>query len=121
MMFKLILHISDLEKWPTALNNLQNTVQNLTSHHRPFKIVVMANANAIKGYLDPEIRAKISEMTCDQLLFFACQNSLTAQNITQAALNPLNKRPEIAPIEITPTAIIALVEYQNDGFAYVKP
>lgn len=117
-MFKLVLHISDLDKWPAALNNARNTVEALRTQQRPFKIAVIVNAAAVKGYLDPTTRTQITEISTDNLQFFACNNSLTGQNITPDDLNP---QDSTCPIQIVPVAIMALVEYQNAGFAYIKP
>ena len=132
-MFKLVLHISDLDKWPAALNNVRNTMNALQADQRPFEIAVIANAAAVKGYLETDIRTQISQLletainlsAADRdnshtasLKFFACHNSLTGQDIASTTLNP----PEASSIiEIVPVAIIALVEHQNKGFAYIKP
>lgn len=120
-MFKLVIHLSELDKWSLALNNIRNTVQALSTDHSPFEIALIANAGAVKGYLDPEIRTQISQIQQFDILnirFLACNNSLTGQNIS---LNQLNTANDPSIIEIVPVAVIALVEYQNAGFAYIKP
>lgn len=114
-MFKLVIHISDREKWQTAINNINNTVKGLRT---PYKIAVIANVTAIQGYLDPEIREQISKINDPNIIFTACNNSLVGQNISPETLNPADVPSKI---EIVPVGIIALVEYQNDGYAYMKP
>lgn len=117
-MFKLIIHISDLEKWSTAINNVQNTAKALTQSNTPFNIAIIANAGAVKGYLDPEIRHSINQINHTNIQFLACNNSLTGLNISLEMLNPTQDQ---FPIVVVPVAIISLVEYQKNGFAYIKP
>ena len=114
-MFKLVLHISDFDKWQVALNNVKNSISVLQI---PFKIVIIANVKAVQGYLDPDIRTQINTLSHQDITFMACENSLKGQGITHDMLNPADATTIIAT---TPVAVIALVEYQNAGFAYVKP
>lgn len=120
-MFKLVFHINEPQKWPMLLNNIHNTIQELQADNSSFNIVIIANAGAVQGYLDSEIRAKITELTIhdktEQLRFFACQNSLKGQEISQDDLNPKEHQ---SIIKTVPVAIIALVEYQQQSFAYIK-
>lgn len=120
-MFQLVFHINELEKWSMLLSNIQNTTQELNKRKTAFNIAIIANANAVKGYLNPEIREQITTLKSHDnhhIHFFACQNSLTGQEISQTDLNPNSIS---STIEIVPVAIIALVEHQNAGFAYIKP
>ena len=114
-MFKLVLHISDLDKWQVAINNVKNSIAVLQI---PFKITVIANVKAVQGYLDSHIRTQINALIHPDITFMACQNSLNGQDITLEMLNPADRTSTIA---VTPVAVIALVEYQNAGFAYIKP
>lgn len=115
-MFKLVIHISDKNLWQNAINNAHNTIKAL---HGPFDIRVIANGNAVQGYLDPEIRQKITDISHPNLQFIACNNSLVGQNITKEALNPADAK--VTNIHIVPVAIIAIVEAQHEGFGYIKP
>ena len=117
-MFKLVLHISDIERWQMALNNVNNAIASLKENNAAFEIAVIANAGAVKGYLDASIREQIHLLAHNNLQFFACNNSLKGQNISQEILNNADYP---SSIDITPAAIIALVEYQQAGFSYVKP
>lgn len=120
-MFKLVIHLSDLDKWPTALNNIRNTVQALSIDQRTFEIALIANAGAVKGYLDLETRTQINQiqqLNIQNIHFLACNNSLTGQDISHDQLNS-SAYPSI--INIVPVAVIALVEHQNAGFVYIKP
>ena len=117
-MFKLVLHISDIDRWQMALNNVKNAIASLEESNASFEIAVIANAGAVKGYLDAGIREQIHLLAHKNLQFFACNNSLKGQDISLATLNNADYPSNI---DITPVAIIALVEYQQTGFAYVKP
>lgn len=120
-MFKLVFHINEPQKWPMLLNNIHNTIQALQTDNVPFNIVIIANAGAVQGYLNSEIRQKITELVTDhqteQLQFYACQNSLKGQDISLDELNPKNTP---TTIDTVPVAIIALVEHQKAEFAYIK-
>lgn len=116
-MLKIVIHISDLERWPMALNNVHNTMQALSSQ-ASFEIAIIANASAVKGYLDPAIRERITTIQNNHVRFFACNNSLIGQDISPELLNPIDIQ---SSIEIVPVAIIALAEHQTMGFSYIKP
>ena len=114
-MFKLVIHISDLDKWQTVINNINNSVKGLRDS---YTIHVVANVNAIQGYLDPKIREQITAIDDPNIHFFACNNSLIGQNVTPEMLNPDSTPSKIG---IVPVGIISIVEDQNNGFAYLKP
>lgn len=114
-MFKLLIHISDRAQWQTAINNINNTIKALRI---PYKIVVVANVNAIQGYLDADIRTKITEINDQNVTFMACNNSLVGQNVSPELLNPIDIESKV---EIVPVGIITIVDYQNQGYAYIKP
>ena len=119
-MFKLLIHISDRTQWQTAINNINNTLKALRT---PYKIMVVANVNAIQGYLEPEIRTQLTAICSHNnhdhnVTFTACNNSLVGQNVSPEMLNPVDIDSKI---EIVPVGIITIVEYQNQGYAYMKP
>lgn len=109
-MFKVVFHISDVEKWPALLNNVRNFLQGAPAERT---LIVIANGPGIQGYLQSEIVEQIWTLHNEGAHFDVCKNSLIGQDVAKEHL------PEC--VEIVPAAVIALVEYQQKGYAYIKP
>ncbi len=113
-MFKVVFHISDLEKWPALLSNVENLLRAIEENGvEDHSLVIIVNGPAVKGYLESEYSARIWELQRQGAHFDACNNSLSGQKIAKERL------PEC--VEIVPAAVFALVEYQQKGYAYIKP
>lgn len=104
-----ILHIDELEKWSLVLGN----VRNLKKAQVSLKIEVVANAIAVKGYLDSGLLEEIKPLVEQHVLFVACANALRAHDIKENDLT--------AEIKIVPSGVMELVIQQQAGAAYVKP
>ncbi|ALV21144.1 MAG: DsrE family protein [Carnobacterium sp.] len=108
-MADVILHIDELEKWSLVLGN----VRNLKKAQASLKIEVVANAAAVKGYLDSVLLEEIKPLIEQHVWFVACNNALRAHEI---------KENDLAPeIKIVPSGVMELVVQQQAGAAYVKP
>lgn len=107
---KLVLHVSEADRWHAALGNLVN----LTALDDVPDVRVVVNGSAV--YVLQGEHDQLSHMAkaaAKGVVFQVCQNSLKAHDIPEKAL------PEWAAT--VPNGVVALAEAQRDGFAYVKP
>lgn len=111
---KVVFHIDELDKWPLLLANVRNLVkvtEAITSH-----IVVLANSKAVSVFDDstqPNHIDAITELSVSGVAFEFCRNSLHGLNIREERL------PDF--IKVIPVGVLALIEKQAAGFAYIKP
>ncbi|MDO4262984.1 MAG: DsrE family protein [Deinococcus sp.] len=107
---KVVLHISEADRWHAALGNLVN----LTALDDQPEVRVVVNGSAVYAlqgqhdWLDHMTKAAARGVT-----FQVCRNSLKAHDIPERAL------PDWA--STVPNGVIALAEAQHQGFAYIKP
>lgn len=106
---KYVFHVDHVQDWTTALSNMKNTVGQGDN-----EIVAVINGTAVyavQGISDwTQAMQQLAEAG---VRFEICSNALTGHHIPRETL------PEwLMPI---PSAIAALGEYQQQGFAYIKP
>ncbi len=108
--FKVVLHVASQDGWPPAVSNLNH----LTTVYTNAKVQLVVDGTGIYA-LTAE-----NDIT-DKLKTFAAAGA--DLQVCGAALNEHGISPDVIPEYITIVAggVIALVEAQVDGFAYVKP
>lgn len=103
---KVILHVSDQERFINAYNNIKNIIKaedNVVIH-------LLLNSNAAKLSVSED---KISELIVEGVTVSVCQNSLNSLNINSENL--------IDKVNVVAVGVLELVYKQNEGFAYIKP
>jgi len=111
MNFDTVFHVSDNNIWQKALNNINNYL--LDIGETSAQIEVVANANAVSGYFNTDLIAKMHQLNKKGVRFFACKNALKAHNLEISLLPSF--------IDTVPAGITALVIKQQEGYAYIKP
>ena len=107
---KVIFHIDEMNKWNLTLNNISNFIKAKSNS----KIILLANAEAVKGYLlDSSSANKIENLMANSVEFLACNNALKSFNLSEKDL--------VSNVKIVPAGVVALVEKQNENFRYIKP
>jgi hypothetical protein len=112
-----LLHVSDNDRWLPALRNAGNFLKAVSEEGG--QVVVLANGPAVSGFMNPEILALMTDLSARSVRFQACRNALVL-----LAENPATAIDEAALpgfVEVVPAGIVALVQWQDQGFAYVKP
>ncbi len=103
---KVILHVSDQERFINAYNNIKNIIKakdNVVIH-------LLLNSNAAKLSVSED---KLSELISQGVTVSVCQNSLNSLNINSENL--------IDKVNVVAVGVLELVYKQNEGFAYIKP
>ncbi len=112
-----VLHVSDNDRWLPALRNAANFLRAVGAEGG--QVVIVANGPAVSGFVNPEIQALMTDLSARSVRFQACRNALVL-----LAENPATAIDEAALpgfVEVVPAGIAALVQWQDQGFAYVKP
>jgi len=112
--YKVIFHIDELNKWNLLLTNISNLINSKDDN---FKIIAVANSEAVKYYdtakkLSADLDTIIA-LNNRGVRFIACNNALNAYNIDKCNL--------LRCIEIVPAGVAEIAIRQSEGFAYIKP
>ena len=110
---KVVIQVSDADpaKWNLALNNVKN-FQAATKGQA--KIEVVAYGPGI-GMLtaDSEVANRVTEAVDSGVKVAACGNTMKAQKLTKADMNP--------KVEIVPGGVVEIVTREMEGYSYIRP
>ncbi|GAU07390.1 DsrE family protein [Desulfoplanes formicivorans] len=114
MTYKACFHV-DLND-PNRLQLALNNVANFLNAKPEGKSVVVVNGPAVnlfrQGSAD-EVASRVRELGERGVGFQVCNNALHAFSIKEEELLP--------QCEVVAAGIVALIDLQNNGFAYIKP
>lgn len=108
--FKVVLHVGDQSGWPFALSNLKH----LTATYKNAKVRVVVDGTgiyAIRG--ENDLVQAMAAVAAAGAEFQVCAAALAEHNIDPATV------PSFAAI--VAGGVVALVQAQADGYAYVRP
>lgn len=112
---RIVLQVSDDDpkKWNLALNNARNAQQDLGgSQNVDIEIVAYGpGINMLK--IDAVTANRVSDAIKTGISIVACENTMGAQKIEKAEMNP--------SISYVPAGVIQLMRRQQQGWAYVRP
>lgn len=109
--FKVVFHIDDIHKWDRVIGNVNNLLKEIDPKNA--EIVVVANSEAVKGYLMSEKHHALNALTDKNIVLNICQNSMKGFEIDASEL------PNF--VVIVSAAVLELARKQHEGFAYIKP
>lgn len=109
--FKVVFHIDEINKWDRVIANVNNLLKEIDPKHA--EIVVVANSEAVKGYLMPEKHQALNALIDQNVVLNICQNSMKGFEIDASEL------PNF--VVIVSAAVLELARKQHEGFAYIKP
>ena len=111
---KVVIQVSDGEaaKWNLALNNAKNVQQELGADKVDIEIVAYGPGIGILK-ADAVTNARIAEAAKSGIQVVACENTMTAQKLTKADMNPA--------IGYVRTGVLELMKRQGEGWAYIRP
>jgi intracellular sulfur oxidation DsrE/DsrF family protein len=111
---KVVFHIDEIDKWPLLLANVCNLIKAVDVQSS--EVVVLANSKAVSifdGQTEPNHSEAIAAISIANVKVQVCENSLNGLNIEKSKLP--------GGIEVVPVGVLALIEKQTAGFAYIKP
>lgn len=111
---RIVLQVSDNDpaKWNLALNNARNAQNDLGKDKVDLEIVAYGpGINMLK--MDATIANRVSQAIGTGISIVACENTMTAQKIVKADMNP--------SVTYVPAGVIQLMKRQQQGWAYIRP
>jgi len=111
MQVKAVFHIDEKIKWRLVINNIKNLLSDLDE----YQVLVVANADAVREYIQDEsvFSQELAELTQHRVRLCACRNALNGHQIKEEDI--------FAFVDIVPVGIKEIVQKQLEGYAYIKP
>lgn len=114
---RLLLHVSDNDRWSTTLGNAINFLKDIGEDHAD--VVIVANGNAAASYAYSD-KIETMEVLADRgVQFKACRNSL--KKLCAEGSVCINEDALPGFVKVVPAGISEIVYKQQEGYAYVKP
>ncbi|MGV1099390.1 DsrE family protein [Thiovibrio sp. JS02] len=115
--YKVVLHINETARWQVALGNAANLLK--AAGEEKAEAVCLANGSAVLAYEDAALVATMRELAGKGVIFLACRNSMRKMKEEKKISIGEEGLPDF--VQVVPAGILALVERQQAGYAYVKP
>ncbi len=113
---KLLIHVGQKERWEVGITNAINFLK-AAKPGEELKVVIIANADSVVRVkecgCERELFDRMKQLVLDGGKIYLCENSLNAFGIPKESLADY--------LGTVPAAIMALYEYQQDGWVYVRP
>ncbi len=111
---KLLIHVAQKERWDIAVKNGINFLRSAKEGEK-LEVVIIANGDSVTRCTkcDRALFDNLKQLVLDGGQIYLCENSLQNFEI------PKSRLPEF--FATVPAAIRALVDYQRDGWIYVRP
>ncbi len=111
---KIIFHIDEMDKWDLLLKNVTNLLLSYDGAFPMAKIEVLANSEAVKGFLnDFSYFPTMDALSQDGTHFVACNHALQGMNISREQIFEF--------VHVVPAGVRELADKQMEGYAYIKP
>jgi intracellular sulfur oxidation DsrE/DsrF family protein len=109
-----VFQVSDNDpgKWNLALNNAKNVQDAFGANKVDVEIVVYGPGIGMLKAEAPTAN-RVTGATKDGVQIVACENTMTAQKLTKADMNPA--------IGYVPGGVIEIMKRQGEGWAYIRP
>ena len=116
MIYRAVFHVDldEIKPFSIALANVGNLLRAIPEKH--YDLVLLFNGPAVtllQNDTCAPYREEIWQLQQARVAFKVCRN----------AINHFNVDPDnlIEGCEIVPAGVVALIELQQDGYAYIKP
>ncbi len=114
---KLLLHVSDNDRWSIALGNAINFIKDIGEDNAD--VVIVANGGAAASYAYSDKIETMDVLADKGVQFKACRNSL--KKLCAEGSVCVNEK-ELPPfVKVVSAGISEIVRKQKEGYAYVKP
>ncbi|NLX17663.1 MAG: hypothetical protein GXY53_00060 [Desulfobulbus sp.] len=116
MIYRAVFHLDldDIKPFTIALANISNLLRAIPEKH--YDLILLCNGPAVtllQSDACGPYREEIWQLQQARVSFKVCRNALNRFNVDPDDL--------IDGCEIIPAGIVALIELQQDGYAYIKP
>jgi uncharacterized protein len=111
---RLVLQMSDAEpaKWNLVLNNAKNVQDELGAKNVAIEIIAYGPGIGMFK-LEAVTNGRVSELSKAGIKMVVCENSMRNQKLIAADMHPASG--------FVPSGVVALMQRQQQGWAYVRP
>ncbi len=111
---KLLIHVAQPDRWDVAVKNGLNFLKT-RSEGEELRVRLIGNADSVTRCIkcDRALFDNLKQLVLDGGEVFLCENSLRAFDI------PKKRLPEL--FSTVPAAVRALVDWQREGWIYIRP
>ena len=114
---KVVYHLSDLDKVPFVIGNIQNHIDGVGGPEH-VTIALVIHGPALKSFhwaqANPDVTKRVGDFSKDGVELAACGNTMKAQNITLNDLLP-------GFVSAEKGGVVRLAELQSQGYLYLRP
>jgi hypothetical protein len=114
---KVVYHVSDLDKVPFVLTNIENHIKGVGGPDK-VNIVLVAHGPALKAFeknsTSPKLLDQLSGLKTGGVEFDACGNTLRSLNLGLGDLAP-------GFIRVDQGGVVRIAELQHQGYIYIRP
>jgi intracellular sulfur oxidation DsrE/DsrF family protein len=112
---KVVFQVSDNDpgKWNLALNNAKNVQDAMGGGDKVDVEIVVYGPGIGMLKADSKAASRVSAAVKGQVAIVACENTMHAQKLAKADMNP--------DISYVPAGVVELMTRQKEGWSYVRP
>jgi uncharacterized protein len=114
---KVVYHLSDAEKVPFVLSNIQNHIAGVGGPEY-VEIVLVVHGPALKAFhaaqADPAVAKTIGNLKEEGVSLDACANTMKAQKVDEKGLLP-------GFVKVDQGGVVRIAQLQGDGYVYLRP
>ena len=112
-----IYHINEIDKWKTTLNSCNNPLNVTKTRGETLELYIVASGDSVcicntqdEQYLAE--RKRLIETADKGIHFMFCKKALEVRKVAWP--------DDFQKMQIIPSAALTLIEYQENGFPYIK-
>jgi intracellular sulfur oxidation DsrE/DsrF family protein len=107
---KVLFHVDEYVMWALTIKNLNNFIKDIDEE---FAIMVVANGDAVTGYLDVKLSNQMKVLSENSVTFISCLNSMKQEKIEEKALPVF--------VKTVPSGVVEIAKLEEEGYHYIKP
>lgn len=108
-MMRVLFHVDEYVMWNFTIKNLSNFIKDVDDE---FSIEVVANGDAVEGYLDPKLLDQMKVLS-KSMTFVSCLNSMKTVHIEKKSL------PDF--VKVVFSGVVEIAKLEEQGYHYIKP
>jgi len=114
---KVLMHTNEHDRWKIALGNAENLLKAVSDGS--VDIVMLGNGESVIAFEKVPHLDSMKALADKGVTFLACRNSMKKMKDEGKISITEQELPDF--VTVVPAGIVALIEKQNEGYAYVKP
>ena len=109
---KVLIHISDRDKWPSVIGLVTRLMDENNGNNIEIIIIADIFAGAVCLHCNQNLKQQMIDFVETGQRIVICEESLKCLNI------PMKSLPDF--VKTIPISLPAIIQWQNEGFHYIK-